>query len=230
MTKVAVVTGAAGGIGAAIVGSLQRDGWRVAGLDLRPSPADLDLVVDLADADALRRALDTVAAELGSPTGLVNGAGLYQAVDLLQTTPEYVDAVLAVNVAAPIYLCRGLIKRCLDADQPASIVNIASIVGHTGSDDPAYGASKGALFSLTKGLAKAYGAAGIRVNAVAPGVIEPTPMAATIPEHRRRRHLDAIPEQRFGRPEEVAEAVAYLMSSRSAYINGAILDVNGGLH
>ncbi len=226
--QVAVVTGAAGGIGAATATLLRDRGWLVAGVDLTPSTADSSHIVDLRETHAPTRLFDDVEARLGRPTALVNAAGLYRANGLLETTSDYASDVMAVNVTAPILLSRDLIDRAVRAKSGASIVNVTSVVGRIGSHDPAYGASKGALISLTKGLASSYGRSGVRVNAVAPGVIE-TAMSRTIPADRLGHYLDTIPEGRLGRAGEVAAAVGFLLSAEASYINGAVIDVNGGL-
>ena len=226
--RVAVVTGAAGGIGAAVATLLRDQGWLVAGVDLGPSTADSSHIVDLRDTRALSGLLDDVEARLGRPTGLVNAAGLYRATGLLETTSDYASDVMAVNVTAPILLSRDLIELAVRANSGASIVNVTSVVGRIGSHDPAYGASKGALISLTKGLASSFGKAGVRVNAVAPGVIE-TNMSRTIPADRLGHYLDTIPAGRLGQAGEVAAAIGFLLSPEASYINGAVVDVNGGL-
>ncbi|WP_086829210.1 SDR family NAD(P)-dependent oxidoreductase [Allokutzneria sp. NRRL B-24872] len=223
--RVAVVTGAAGGIGAATVEVLRERGWAVAGVDLAPSTADSSHIVDLRSTDALGGVLDEIQARLGRVTGLVNAAGLYRAVALPETTSDYAADVMAVNVTAPIMLCREVIAR---AGGPVSIVNVTSVVGRIGSHDPSYGASKGALIALTKGLASSYGKSGVRVNAVAPGVIE-TGMARSIPAERLGQYLETIPAGRLGEAEEVASVIAFLLSEEAAYVNGAVVDVNGGL-
>jgi NAD(P)-dependent dehydrogenase (short-subunit alcohol dehydrogenase family) len=226
--QIALVTGAAGGIGSAIAAQLRNRGWRVVGLDVRTTTADVTRVVDLRDPSGIPAAMDEIQEHVGLPSALVNAAGVYRAIDLLATEPDYIRDVLNVNVAAPILLCRELIRRNIELDTAASIVNITSVVAHQGSADPSYGASKGALVTLTKSLAKAYGSQRIRVNAVAPGIID-TEMARSIPPGRIDHYRSTIPAGRFGLPEEVASAVTFLLSDEAAYVNGAILDVHGGL-
>ncbi|GAA4011334.1 beta-ketoacyl-ACP reductase [Allokutzneria multivorans] len=220
-----MVTGAAGGIGAATVAELRARGWAVAGVDLAPSTADSSHIVDLRSPDVFSDLLDDVEARLGRVTGLVNAAGLYRAVALPETTSDYAADVMAVNVTAPIMLCREVISR---AGGGVSIVNVTSVVGRIGSHDPCYGASKGALISLTKGLASSYGKSGVRVNAVAPGVIE-TGMARSIPAERLERYLETIPAGRLGEGREVASVIGFLLSEEASYVNGTVVDVNGGL-
>jgi len=111
----------------------------------------------------------------------------------------------------------------------SSVVNVASVSGQMGSPDPSYAASKGGLIAMTKGLGRAYAAQGIRVNAVAPGIID-TEMAGLIPPDRREQSRRSIPSGRFGAAEEVAAAVAFLLDDESSYMAGTVLDVNGGLY
>ncbi|NKY61013.1 SDR family oxidoreductase [Nocardia flavorosea] len=206
--------------------TLRAQGWLVAGADRLESVADSVHLVDLSDPTATTALLTSVCQELGTPNALVNAAAIYRAHPLPEASPEYLAEVMAVNVCAPILLCRELIR--LNPDGSCAIVNVTSVAAHTGSQDPAYGASKGALIALTKGLAKEYGRFGTRVNAVAPGIID-TAMGRSIPSSRRARYLSEIPANRFGTPEEIAAAIAFLLSPDASYVNGEILNVNGGM-
>ncbi|WP_171074135.1 SDR family NAD(P)-dependent oxidoreductase [Nonomuraea basaltis] len=134
----------------------------------------------------------------------------------------------AVNLVAPLVLCREFVGSHIACGSKASIVNVASVSGRMGSPDPSYAASKGGLIAMTKGLGRVYASHGIRINAVAPGVID-TDMARLIPAERREQYLSTIPSGRFGASQEVATTVAFLLSTESSYMAGTVLDVNGGL-
>ncbi|HEV2633900.1 MAG TPA: SDR family oxidoreductase [Actinocrinis sp.] len=228
----AVVTGAAGGIGRAITAALAGAGHAVVGVDLvaEADPAASGaLAADLADPAAIEQLFQTIEKEHGLPGVLINNAGVYDARDFLDYTPADYRRVFDVNVGAAFFCTQELSRRLIAADRPGSVVNIASISGQSGSPDAAYGASKGAVIALTHSLGRALAAHRIRVNAVAPGIID-TPMAARIPADRAEDYRDRIPLGRFGSAAEVADAVRYLASPAAAYITATVLDVNGGLH
>jgi 3-oxoacyl-[acyl-carrier protein] reductase len=227
--RIALVTGAAGGIGQAIVDMLRRKGWRTAGADLKPSTADAHYPVDLSDHRQAAELIDVVVSDIGLPAALVNAAGIYRGVHLPETDDRYIEEVMAVNLVAPLVLCREFIGRHVAGGSSASVVNVASVSGEMGSPDPSYAASKGGLIAMTKGLGRAYAAQGVRVNAVAPGIID-TEMAGLIPADRREQYRRSIPNGRFGAAEEVAAAVAFLLGDESSYMVGTVLDVNGGLY
>lgn len=229
-----MVTGSSGAIGAATCAHLAEAGYMVAGLDVRPpaaGPGHGHLSVDLADPRAVTEAFDEVAAELGRPAVLVNNAGVYLARDFLDTTAEELDRVLTVNVKGAFWCAQAFARQVVAAggDEPAAIVNVASVSGRTGSPDAAYGASKGAVIALTRSLAGVLAPYRIRVNAVAPGIVQ-SAMADRIPADRQAHYLDGIPLGRFGRPGEIAAVITMLASATAGYMTGAVVDVNGGLH
>jgi NAD(P)-dependent dehydrogenase (short-subunit alcohol dehydrogenase family) len=230
VSGVAVVTGSSGAIGAATCERLAEDGYRVAGFDVQAPAAgcrQTHWAVQLADPVAVATAFHDVAAALGEPSVLVNNAGRYLARDFLDTTPEELDEVLGANVKSAFFCSQVFARR--SAPGPRAIVNVASISGQTGSPDAAYGSSKGALIALTKSLAGVLASYGIRVNAVAPGIVR-SPMSERIPPDRQAHYLEGIPLGRFGRPDEVAAVIAMLASPAAGYLTGAVVDVNGGLH
>ncbi|MFE9426920.1 SDR family NAD(P)-dependent oxidoreductase [Kitasatospora sp. NPDC006697] len=230
--RLAVVTGAAGGIGRAITAALTEAGHPVVGLDLRAEAdrsAVAALAADLTDPQQIEEAFDWIEERYGLPAVLVNNAGRYDARDFLDYTPESYRAVLDANLGSAFFCTQGLAHRLIAAGRPGDVVNIASISGQTGSPDTAYCASKGAVIALTQGLGRSLAAHRIRVNAVAPGVID-TAMAAAIPAERAQEYRERIPLGRFGRPEEIAAAVRYLVSPAARYVTATVLDVNGGLH
>ncbi|MET8122542.1 SDR family oxidoreductase [Micromonospora sp. NPDC005189] len=234
MSRVAVVTGSSGAIGAATCEHLATAGYAVAGLDVRPPAAGAGhrhLTVDLGDPQAVVTAFDEVAAELGGPVLLVNNAGVYLARDFLDTTVEELDQVLTVNVKSAFWCAQAFARQVVAAggDRPSAIVNVASVSGQTGSPDAAYGASKGAVIALTRSLAGVLAPYRIRVNAVAPGIVH-SAMADRIPSDRQAHYLDGIPLGRFARPGEIAAVITILASATASYMTGAVVDVNGGLH
>ncbi|MFC9897552.1 SDR family NAD(P)-dependent oxidoreductase [Nocardia sp. NPDC127579] len=227
----AVVTGAAGGIGTATTDLLAAAGYRVVAVDKRPfdSAAAADCqVVDLSDPAAICAFFTSVEQTHGVVSALVNNAGIYLARDFLDYGAADFDAVLDVNLRAAFFCTQHVARRLIATGATGSVVNVGSISGQSGSPDAAYAASKGALIALTRGLGRALAVHRVRVNAVAPGIIE-TPMAARIPDGRARAYRAQIPVGRFGTPDEVAAAIGYLISPASSYVTASVLDVNGGL-
>jgi 3-oxoacyl-[acyl-carrier protein] reductase len=229
---VAVVTGATGVIGAASCRALALAGYRVAGMDARGAPDGADwhhVVARLDRPEEVLEAFGHVGKALGDPTVLVNNAGIYLARDFLDTNPEEFDDVMASNVKSAFLCSQAFARRLSAGGLCGSIVNVASVSGRTGSEDAAYGASKGALLALTKSLSRSLAGRGIRVNAVAPGIVE-SDMSRRIPADRRLRYLAEIPLARFAQPDEIAGVIAALVSDTTSYMSGAVVDVNGGLY
>ncbi|KAA2235338.1 SDR family NAD(P)-dependent oxidoreductase [Salinarimonas soli] len=239
-TKVALVTGAARGIGLAAAKRFLADGWRVALLDvqgdlLRESVAALDapdaalaVEADVSDPGAVTRAVAAVAARFGRLDALVNNAGIAVFKPLLETTHEDWTRVLAVNLTGP-FLCVQAAAPLMAETGGGAIVNITSISGLRASTlRVAYGTSKAALAHLTKQAAVELAHLGIRVNAVAPGPVD-TAMAKAVhsPEIRADYH-DVIPLERYGLEEELAETIHFLCSPRASYVTGQVLAVDGG--
>jgi NAD(P)-dependent dehydrogenase (short-subunit alcohol dehydrogenase family) len=173
-----------------------------------------------------------VEAECGPLGGLVNCAGVVKTVPFLEETAQGWDSILGVNARAPFLLMQAAGAR-MAARGRGAIVNIASVAGRSGRpEQTSYGASKAALLHLTKSAALALGPRGVRVNAVCPGVVR-TPMTEQIWRERRpedvARILGSIPLGRTAAPDEIAAAVAWLLSGESSYVNGQALNVCGGL-
>src|SRR6476660_9112573 len=238
--KVALVTGAARGIGLAVAKRFLADGWQVALLDIEgalldgavaslASPdATMALDCDVSDAAAVTDAITKVGRRFGRLDALVNNAGIAVFAPLLETSDADWNRVLAVNLTGP-FLCTKAAAPLMREHGGGAVVNITSISAVRASTlRSAYGTSKAGLAHLTKQLAVELASLGIRVNAVAPGPVE-TAMAKQVhtPEIRADYH-DAIPLNRYGLEEELAEAIFFLCSDRSSYITGQILAVDGG--
>lgn len=238
---VAVVTGAGGAIGSAVCRLLAAQGYRVAALDLAEPAALADgawfRACDVSSRTAVAAVVEEVERELGEIDALVNVAGIVSKGSALALGDAEFERVMRINVQGTLIPCQLVGQRMAERGRGA-IVNLGSVVGKNGGNarpwlDPAeqasagnvaYGMSKAAVHSLTQFLAKELASRGVRVNAVAPGPIA-TDMTTTFPETLRA----LIPLGRMGRAEEVAEAVAFLLSDKAGFISGEILDINGAL-
>jgi NAD(P)-dependent dehydrogenase (short-subunit alcohol dehydrogenase family) len=243
MTKeaaVALVTGAARGIGLAITRRLLADGWRVALLDIDEAnlartmaalgrPEDtLALQADVADPDAVTAALAAVERRFGRLDALVNNAGTAIFKPLADTTHADWSRVLAVNLTGP-FLCAQAAVPLMRRSGGGSIVNITSISGFRASTlRVAYGTSKAGLAHLTKQQAAELAQHGIRVNAVAPGPVDTAMAKAVHSPAIRADYHDAVPLGRYGLESEIANAVCWLCSSEASFVTGHELAVDGG--
>lgn len=238
--KVALVTGAARGIGLAAAKKFLAEGWRVALLDIDNDTLQrtyttlalpdrtLALHCDVADAGGVNAAVARTASRFGRLDALVNNAGIAIFRPLLETTPADWARTLAVNLTGP-FLCKQAAAPLIRDSGGGSIVNITSISSLRASTlRVAYGTSKAGLAHLTKQQAVELAALGIRVNAVAPGPVD-TAMAKAVhtPEIRADYH-DTIPLNRYGLEEELAEVIFFLCSDRASYVTGQTLSVDGG--
>jgi NAD(P)-dependent dehydrogenase (short-subunit alcohol dehydrogenase family) len=237
MNKVAVVTGAARGIGLSVAKTFLAKGYGVALLDIdaatlrrtrRALGEGLALECDVADPKQVKKSIDQVAKRFGRIDALVNNAGIAVFKPLLETTFAEWSRVLDVNLSGP-FLCTQACAPVMLKNGGGAVVNITSISGLRASAlRVAYGTSKAALDHLTKQQAAELGNLGIRVNAVAPGPVD-TAMAKQVhTADIRADYHDAIPLNRYGTEQEIAEAVVFLCSDGASYINGQTLAVDGG--
>ena len=236
--KAALVTGASGGLGAAIARTLHAQGAAVALSGTRRDALDALAAelgerahacpADLRDAGAADALIAAAEAACGPLHVLVNNAGLTRDMLAMRMKDDDWNAVLDVDLSAPFRLARAALRGMLKR-RAGRIIGISSIVGATGNPGQAnYAAAKAGLVGMTKALAQEVGSRGITVNVVAPGFIE-TPMTDALTADQRGRLTAAIPLGRMGQPADVASAVLYLASDEAAWITGATLHVNGGM-
>lgn len=250
--RIALITGAAGGLGLASARRLAEDGLTVAVADLHagaaeraaaalPGKGHIGLGCNVADEDSVRAAFDTVQEQLGSVGVLACFAGILSAqptpgrLPTVDITLHEWDTVLRVNALGTFLCVREMLRRCCgQAVEHGRIVTVASLAGQMGGmqSGAAYSASKGAVLALSKVVAREAAALGITVNTVAPGPIDTPMLHQTVPEAQRgQKYLGtaAVPLGRIGTPEEIAAAVSYLVSPGAGFVTGATIDVNGGM-
>ena len=240
--QVALVTGAAQGIGRAIAFLLARNGADMIVSDINLEKAEetakeieetgqraMAIKVDVAHSEEVERMVQTILERFGHIDILVNNAGIARDKLILRMTEEDWDAVLNVNLKGT-FNCTKAVVRHMSKQRSGKIVSIASVVGEMGNVGQAnYSASKAGVIGFTKTIAREFAQRGININAIAPGYIE-TPMTDVLPEKAREGLRQLIPMNRLGRPEDVAEAVLFLVSETSSYITGQVLNVNGGIY
>jgi len=240
--KVALVTGAAQGIGKAVALLLARNGADIVVSDINLEKAEetarevqaldrkaLAIKVDVAKLDDVEKMVGAILARFGQVDILVNNAGIARDKLILRMTEEDWDAVLNINLKGT-FNCTKAVVRHMSKQRSGKIVNIASVVGEMGNAGQGnYAASKAGVIGFTKTIAREFAQRGINVNAIAPGYIE-TPMTDALPDKAKEELKRLIPMDRLGKPEDVAEAVLFLVSDASSYITGHVLNVNGGIY
>ena len=227
MTPVAVVSGAASGIGRACASVMREHGWRTAGIDLNASDADLSVRADVSDRAAVFGAVDQVVERFGRIDLLVTAAGYYEeGIDVADVTVAQWDRMLGVILGGTVNCCAAVLPHMLSRDE-GTIVAISSELALAGSaTDLHYVAAKGAVLGLIKSLAMEVAQTAIRVNAVAPGPTD-TPLLAPDSLWREPAYLSTLPLGRLVQPSEIASAVYYLATEGSMYC-GEVLSPNAG--
>jgi 3-oxoacyl-[acyl-carrier protein] reductase len=240
--QVALVTGASRGIGAAIAQALGKQGATVIGTATTASGAEqignallqagitgAGMALDVNDAAQTDTVLKQIAKQYGDVSILVNNAGVTRDTLLMRMKEEDWDAVLSTNLKSVFRMSQAVLRPMMKA-RYGRIVNISSVVGHSGNAGQTnYAAAKAGMTGFTKSLAQEVGSRGITVNCVAPGFID-TDMTRELAEEQRNRLLQQIPLGRLGHVEDIAAAVAFLASPIAGYISGETLHVNGGMY
>jgi 3-oxoacyl-[acyl-carrier protein] reductase len=238
--EVAIITGAARGIGKAIATALSQDGAAVVLSDVmeevHKTAAEIEQaggkavslignVTKFADCEAM---VDLAVKTFGKLDILVNNAGITKDNLVLRMSEEDWDAVLNINLKGTFLCTKAAIKPMMK-QRSGKIINIASVIGQMGNPGQAnYSASKGGVIAFTKTMAKELGSRRIRVNAIAPGFIE-SKMTDSLPEDVKEKYLSVIPLGSWGKAQNIAEAVAFLASPAASYITGQVLNVDGGM-
>lgn len=240
--EIALVTGASRGIGRAILIALAAQGAQVAGTATTQGGADgieqalreagyqgVGVVLNVADPVSVESAMGQIAERLGAPSILVNNAGITRDNLLMRMKDDEWQSVIDTNLGS-VYRMSKACLRSMTKARKGRIINIASVVGTMGNAGQTnYAAAKAGMMGFTRSLAREVGSRAITVNCIAPGLID-TDMTRAMNEAQQAAILAAVPLARFGRPEEVADAVVFLASRAAAYITGETLHVNGGMY
>ncbi len=235
---IALVTGASRGIGKAIAEQLVGDGFFVVGTATSDSGADAisaylgkngkGVMLDVANPDSVDAVIKVVNDEWGTPTILVNNAGITRDNLLMRMKDDEWDDIINTNLTSVFRMSKAVLRGMMKA-KTGRIINISSVVGVTGNAGQAnYAAAKAGIIGFTKSMAKEVGSRNITINTVAPGFID-TDMTKELSEDIKNGLLNSIPLSRLGSAKEVAHAVAFLASEGASYITGETIHVNGGL-
>ena len=239
--KIALITGAAQGIGLATALKFVREGARVALCDRHAEGVQaavqacrdaggeaIGQAVDVTQRDQVDGWVEAALAQWGRVDVLVNNAGITRDARLVKMTEAQFDSVIDVNLRGVFHCAQAVAPRLIEQGQGV-ILNASSVVGIYGNyGQTNYAASKFGVIGFTKTWARELGPKGVRVNAVAPGFVE-TPILATIPDKVLTQMREQVPLQRLGKPEEIAAVYAFLASDEASYVNGAVIEVSGGL-
>jgi NAD(P)-dependent dehydrogenase (short-subunit alcohol dehydrogenase family) len=224
VTRTAIVTGSASGIGAAVVAALEIDGYTVAGLDIDPAAP---YVVDVSDSAAVGETVARVAADIGPIEAVVSAAGHYEMAPISDITPQQLHRMLRVHLGGVRNVTRSVLPSMIERGT-GSIIAITSELAIGGGDgDAHYAAAKGAIIGLVRSLAVEVAGYGIRVNAVAPGPTD-TPLLAAESPWRAPDYLATLPARRLAQPVEIAEVARYLVGSDAGFCTGEVLSPNSG--
>ena len=239
--KVSIITGAAQGIGLATALKFAREGAQVVVCDVRQSAVDqavaqcqalgaqaMGKVVDVTQRDMIDAVVKQIKDQWGRIDVLVNNAGITQDARLQKMTIEQFDRVIDVNLRG-VFHCAQAVADTMVAQGSGVILNASSVVGIYGNfGQTNYAASKFGVIGFTKTWSRELGPKGVRVNAVAPGFVA-TPILSTIPDKVMHEMVERVPLKRLGQPEDIANVYAFLASDEAAYINGAVIEVSGGM-
>ena len=240
--KIAIVTGASRGIGQAVAFELGKMGATVIGTATSDKGADAisdffakneikgkGMTLDVSNQESIDAVLKDVTDEFGTPTILVNNAGITRDYLLMRMIEDEWQSIMDTNLTSVFRMSKAVLRGMMKA-KFGRIINISSVVGATGNPGQTnYSAAKAGMVGFTKSMAREVGSRGITVNAVAPGFID-TDMTRELPDEQKEALLSSIPLGRLGRPAEIAAAVVFLATDAGGYITGETLHVNGGMH